>query len=150
MARGHRTAWSWFAGVLVLAVAGCGGTDSQSYWYSVTNGSERSVIVRFDWLGDLRVDPGSTGRAVGSFGLFDGPILVLDLNCRLLHTVEATTQRGNLWLRPDGSVSLDQTEIDDHARQLEGTGHCSKSPVGSPAASHPSGIAVRDAVQPRL
>jgi hypothetical protein len=118
---------SCLASALFLTLAGCGGTDSQGFWYSVTNGSERSVIVRFGRLGDIRVDPGETGRAVSSFGLFDGPIVVLDFHCRVLHTVEATTQRGNLWLRPDGTASLAETDVDDRAQQLSGTGHCSGS-----------------------
>ena len=114
---------------LAVVTAGCGGTDSQAYWYKVNNGSGESVIVRFDWLGDVRVDPGHVGRAVSGFGLFDGPIQVLDLNCRVLHTVEVTTQRGALWLRPDGTVVLDETEVDDRAERLSGTNHCASSAV---------------------
>ena len=127
MAAARRLLPSGLAIALILATAGCGGTDSQAYWYSVSNGTERSVIVRFDWLGDLRVNPHVVGHAVSGFGLFHGPIIVLDLSCREIHRVEVTTQRGNLWLRPDETVTLNPTEVDDRAHRLDGIADCASS-----------------------
>jgi len=116
----------WLGAAAVL-LAGCVGIVEQQSTFYVQNDLEAPAIVRFGTWGDILVESGVNGRGVTSFGSLPGPILVFDANCRLLHTVEVTTQVGSLWLRSDGTVRLAEVEFDRARAQLPHTDRCARS-----------------------
>ena len=114
---------AWF-GVATL-LAGCIELGEQQFTFYVQNDLKQPAILRFGTWGDILVNSGVNGRAASSFGSFPGPILVFDASCRLLHSVEVTTQVGSLWLRSDGTVRLAEVEFNAAPVQLPHTDQCS-------------------------
>jgi hypothetical protein len=108
----------------VALLAGCVGIGEQQFTFYVQNDLAGPTIVRFGSWGDILVEPGVNGRAATSFGTFSGPILVMDVSCRVLHTVEVTAQVGSLWLRADGTVRLAAVDFDAAPVQLPHTEQC--------------------------
>lgn len=110
------------AGIWVWA-SGLGG--EQQFRYGVSNDSRQPVIVRFGSFGRFAVPPGASGLAADSFGIFHQDIEILDEQCRLLQTVEATTQSGSLWIQDDVPARLSEVDWDDHPTyRLERTDKC--------------------------
>ena len=110
--------------VAALLLAGCVGIVEQQFTFYVQNDLDHPVIVRFGYWGDILVAPHVNGRAATSFGMFPGPIVVVDSDCRQLHSIEVTTQVGSLWLRSDGTVRLAEVEYDADRAQLPYTDQC--------------------------
>jgi hypothetical protein len=117
-----RRLFAWLGAAALLP--GCVGIVEQQFTFYVQNDLERSAIVRFGTWGDILVESGVNGRAATAFGSFPGPIFVFDADCRLLHTVEVTTQVGSLWIRSDGTVRLAEIEFDGDRVQLPHTDLC--------------------------
>lgn len=113
-------------GVAAL-LSGCVGIVEQQFTYYVQNDLDDPVIVRFAHFGDLLVESGVNGRTPSTFGTFDGPIVVMDASCRVLQTIEVTTQVGSLWLRSDGTARFVETEYDSAMAQLPHTDRCAAS-----------------------
>ncbi len=107
--------WIWASGL--------GGV--QQFRYGVSNDSGQPVIVRFGSYGQFAVPAGASGRAADSFGIFHQDIEILDDQCRLLETVEATTQTGSLWIQDGMSARLSEVDRDDlSSHRLERTDRC--------------------------
>jgi hypothetical protein len=107
--------WIWASGL--------GG--EQQFRYGVSNDSRQSVIVRFGSYGHFLAPPGASGRGADSFGLLHQDIEILDEQCRLLETVEVTTQSGVLWIQNDVPAKLNDVDWDDlPSNRLEHSDKC--------------------------
>ena len=108
---------------IYVGVAGLGA--EQQFRYGVTNDSSGLVIVRFGAFGRFQVAAGVSGRAASSFGIFRYEIEILDVQCRVLETIEATTQSGSLWIQDDAPARLAEIPWAEHAtHQLTATEKC--------------------------
>jgi hypothetical protein len=118
--------------VAILAVAGVGFWvwasglgGEQQFQYGIRNDSRQPVIVRFGSYGQVEVPPGASGSGANSFGILHQKIEILDPQCRLLESVEVTTQSGSLWIRDDVPARLSEVDWDDHPTvPLERTDRC--------------------------
>lgn len=110
-------------GAIYVGTAGLGA--EQMFGYGVSNDSSRTVVVRFGSYGTFEVPPRGSGRAAWSFGYFHEDIEILDQQCRVLETVEPTTQFGSLWIRDDAPARLSEVDYDDvPTYSLESTQRC--------------------------
>ena len=71
------------------------------------------MIVRFGSYGEFAVPPGASGRAANSFGILHQELEILDQQCRLLQTVQVTTQTGALSIQDDVPARLSEVDWDD-------------------------------------
>ncbi len=114
--------------VLGAILAGCNTHAEQQHKIRVENASSAPVIVRIGQHRSVRLEPGTGGMGVNSFGLLHGPIVVMDPSCRVLQSVEATPQQyGTLWIREDGRAVLEEGEPGEGA-MLDSTEECDVDP----------------------